>query len=102
MKLNHNRSIIADVLRWAFTLIGVVLAVRLVLTLFNLLFNFWATPLGRLLSEGELLARIADASPLGIARQLGVILVIATVIVIAKRASRSGNDQPSADHREQP
>jgi hypothetical protein len=102
VKLNHNQSIIADVLRWAITLIGVALAVRLVLTLFNLLFNFWATPLGHLLSEGELVARIADASPLGLARQLGVILAIATVIAIATRASRSASDQPSADHREQP
>lgn len=99
MMLNDNRSIIAEVLRWVVTLIGVVLAVRLVLTLFNLLFNFWATPLGRLLSAGELFARIADASSLGMARQLGIILGIATVIVIAKRASRSGNDQPSDDHR---
>lgn len=100
MKVNSSRSIFAEVLGWVATLIGVVLAVRLLLTLFNLLFNFWATPLGRLLSEGELLARIADVSPLGIARQLGVILVIATVIVIARRTRPSGNDQPTTDHRE--
>jgi hypothetical protein len=100
MKVHSNRSIIAEVLRWVVTLLGVVLAVRLVLTLFNLLFNVWATPLGRLLSEGELVARIADVSPLGIARQLGVILVIATVIAVARRTRHSGNDQPTTDHRE--
>lgn len=92
MKAKTRVSFFAELLGWVATIVVVGLGLRLALTLFNLTFNFSATPLGRLLNEGELAERIADVSPFGIARQLAIVVAIAAIIVVAQRAKRRGEE----------
>ncbi|MCB0078531.1 MAG: hypothetical protein KDD73_14045 [Anaerolineales bacterium] len=94
MKRRTNRNFTDEVLRWVVTIIGVVLLVRLAFTLLNLVFNFSATPLGRLLNEGELFARMTDVSPHGVARQIVILVLIAIVVGVAQRTKREpGEDE---------
>lgn len=93
MKTKQSTLLFTNVLRWIFTILAITLFVRLVFMLFNLVFNFGGTPIGRLMNQGVFLERISDLNPYRIVLQIGIVVAIVVVFIVLKRAGRNADDQ---------
>jgi hypothetical protein len=98
MKMKPSILLFTNVLRWIFTILAMTLFARLVFSLFNLVFNFEGTPIGRLVNQGVFLERISDLNPYRIALQSGIVVAIVVVLVVLKWASRKGDNQSDIDN----
>lgn len=85
MSKNESDSRIETVFEWVVAIIGIVLLARLAYLLFNLVFNFSETPLGRRLAEGTPIEFLLNLSPRAILIQIAIFVVIATVLVLSNR-----------------
>jgi hypothetical protein len=87
MKSSQPESLIGTFVKWVLTIVGAVLLVRLVILVLNVAFNFWSTPLGRLIAEGAFLDRMSDMNFSKIAVQAAIVLAIAAVLTIVESAN---------------
>jgi hypothetical protein len=76
--------------------------VRLAITLFNLVFNFSGTPIGRLINEGAFFEQINHISPTNIAIQIAIIVVVVTILIISKKTKRKSDEKSTSGNNERP
>ena len=99
MKPKTATSLIRNVLEWIFTLVEIVLFVRLILLLVNVVFNFSQTRIGRLINEGAFFERLTDISPYNIAIQIAIIVVAVIMLSNLKKSkSNTGETETSEDN----
>ncbi len=100
MRTKQLALLFTNVLRWIFTILALTLFARLVFMLFNLVFNFAGTPIGRLVNQGSFLKRISDLDPYRIALQIGVVVAIVVVFIVLKWAGRNDDDHSDTDNHD--
>lgn len=89
---------IKEISKWILTVVAFVLFVRLAMKLFNMLFSFSETPIGRLVQNGTFLERFSDINPFKLVVQTAITIVIVAVIISVNKKKKKAINHENNDN----